>query len=158
MAEEWSAAAGLVTALLEQADVLARKLHTRQAHSVVCHGDPHLGNVLIGGSGRVWLVDWDDAVLSPHEQDLMFVIGGVLAFAPVGPQEQSWFFDGYGAVELDPTRLAYYRCRRALEDLTPAAHVVDTRGHSRPEREEALATVRGVLSPTGLVNLALSSV
>lgn len=87
----------------------------------------------------------------------MFVIGGVLAFAPVTTEEQSWFFDGYGAADLDPDRLAYYRCTRALVDLVdPAAQVMDVR---RPEREraDALSIVRGVLSPTGLVSLALSS-
>lgn len=158
LAEEWAAAAGLVSNLLEQADGLGRELRTRQAPGVICHGDPHLGNVLIAGDEQVWLIDWDDAVLAPRERDLMFVIGGVLAFAPVTTREQSWFFDGYGAADLDPTRLAYYRCTRALEDLTPAAHVIDVHRRTEPERADALSIVRGVLSPTGLVSLALTSV
>ncbi|MGH8776647.1 MAG: phosphotransferase family protein [Jiangellaceae bacterium] len=144
--------------LLEQADGLGRELGTRPVPSVVCHGDPHLGNMLIGGDERVWLIDWDDAVLAPRERDLMFVLGGVLAFAPVSPQEQSWFFDGYGVADIDPARLAYYRCRRALEDLVdPAAHVVDVHRWTESERADALSIVRRVLSPTGLVGLALSS-
>ena len=148
-----------MSTLLEQADSLGRELRTRHTPGVVCHGDPHLGNVLIGGDDRVWLIDWDDAVLAPRERDLMFVIGGVLAFAPVSPEEQSWFFDGYGAADLDPARLAYYRCTRALEDLAyPAAQVVDVHRCTEAERADALSIVRGVLSPTGLVSLALSSV
>jgi spectinomycin phosphotransferase len=147
-----------VSTLLEQADGLGRELRTRHAPSVVCHGDPHLGNVLIGPDERVWLIDWDDAVLAPRERDFMFVIGGVLAFAPVSPEEQSWFFDGYGAADIDPDRLAYYRCTRALEDLAyPAAQVVDVHRYVEPKRADALSIVRGVLSPTGLVSLALSS-
>jgi spectinomycin phosphotransferase len=158
LAQEWRVAGGLVSTLLEQADGLGRELRTRQAPSVVCHGDPHLGNVLLGGDERVWLIDWDDSVLAPRERDLMFVIGGVLAFAPVSSQEQSWFFDGYGAADLDPTGLAYYRCTRALEDLVyPAAQVVDVHRWTEPERADALSIIRGVLSPTGLVRLALSS-
>lgn len=158
LAQGWRAAACIVSTLVEQADDLGCSLRARQARGVVCHGDPHLGNVLIGGDERVWLIDWDDAVLAPRERDLMFVIGGVLAFAPVRPVEQSWFFDGYGEVDLDPTRLAYYRCARALEDLAdPAAQVLDTGRHSQSERTEALAIVQGVLSPTGLVNLAMRS-
>lgn len=47
----------------------------------------------------------------------MFVLGGVLAHAPVSMQEQRWFFEGYGPAGL----------------------------------------VRDVLSPTGIVNLARSS-
>ena len=156
--QEWRAAAGPVRTLLGQADRLGRELGTRPARSVVCHGDPHLGNVLIGGDEQVWLVDWDDAVLAPRERDLMFVIGGVLAFSPVSPEEQSWFFDGYGPADLDPARLAYYRCTRALEDLVdPAAQVVDVHRWTDSERSDALSTFRGVLSPTGLVSLTLSS-
>ncbi len=158
LAQEWCAAAGLVSTLLEQADDLGRELRTRQTPSEVCHGDPHLGNMLIGGDERVWLIDWDDAVLAPRERDLMFVIGGVLAFAPVSPQQQSWFFDGYGAADVDPTRLAYYRCTRALVDLAdPAAQVLDVHRRPEPERADALSIVQGVLSPTGLVGLAMSS-
>ena len=106
LAQEWRAAASLVSTLLEQADGLGRELRTRHTPGVVCHGDPHLGNMLIGGDDRVWLIDWDDAVLAQRERDLMFVIGGVLAFAPVSPEEQSWFFDGYGAADLDPAHPA----------------------------------------------------
>jgi spectinomycin phosphotransferase len=155
LAEEWCAAAGLVSTLLALADSLGRELRTRHTPGVLCHGDPHLGNVLIGPDERVWLIDWDDAVLAPRERDLMFVIGGVLAFAPVTPLEQSWFFDGYGAADLDLTRLAYHRCTRALEDLaSPAAQVLDVHRLTQPERLDALNIVRGVLSPTGLVSLA----
>jgi spectinomycin phosphotransferase len=157
LAQEWCAAGDRVLALLERADDLGRELQARQAPYVVCHGDPHLGNVLIGQPGRVWLIDWDDSVLAPRERDLIFILGGVLAFAPVTPQQQAWFFDGYGPTNLDPLRLAYYRCARALEDLAyPAAQIVDLHRSTEPERADALSIVRGVLSPTGLVSLALA--
>jgi spectinomycin phosphotransferase len=158
LAQEWCAAGGRVLALLEQADTLGRELQARKAPNVVCHGDPHLGNVLIGQHERVWLIDWDDSVLAPRERDLIFVLGGVLAFAPVSEQQQSWFFEGYGDTDLDPIRLTYYRCARALEDLAyPAAQIVDMHRSTDRERADALSIVRGVLSPTGLVNLALAS-
>lgn len=158
---EWhrEASGAQVSRLLERADRLGPILSDREAPAVICHGDPHLGNVLTGpGEDAVWLVDWDDAVLAPPERDLMFVLGGVLAFAPVTAHEQAWFFEGYGAADVDGDRLTYYRYVRALEDLVdPATWVLDT-GRPEPERLEALAIVRGVLSPTGLVRLALSSV
>lgn len=157
LAQEWCAG-DRVSTLLDQADRLGRELHTQKSSSVVCHGDPHLGNVLIGRDERVWLIDWDDAVLAPPERDLMFILGGVLAFAPVTRQQQSWFFEGYGPTEIDPIRLAYYRCARALEDLaSPAAQIVDVHRFTDRERADALSIVQGVLSPTGLVNLALAS-
>ena len=159
LAELWRGTAGSVAALLAQADCLGRELRARpDAAMVICHGDPHLGNLLLGAGQQVWLIDWDDAVLAPPERDLMFAIGGVLAFAPVSREQQAWFFDGYGPAEPDPDRLAYYRCVRALDDLGSwAAAVLDLGGHSQPERANALAIVRGMLSPTGLVTLALSS-
>lgn len=157
LVDEWCAAADQVMVLVEQADALARELRGRRAPDVLCHGDPHLGNMLVGPNGHVWLVDWDDAVLAPCERDLMFILGGgVLAFAPVSPQEQAWFFDGYGAFDVDSARLAYYRCTRALVDVAdPALHVIH--GSSDVERSFALSIVRGVLSDAGLVQVALSS-
>ncbi|WP_028923731.1 phosphotransferase enzyme family protein [Pseudonocardia acaciae] len=157
LAREWRGAAGLVSSVLERADALGERLSAGWAPGVVCHGDPHLGNLLLGPHGRVWLIDWDDAVLAPRERDLMFVFGGVLYFALVGPEELGRFMDGYGPVEVNPERMAYYRCVRALEDLAvPAAQVLDAHRHGDRERADALAIVRGVLSPTGLVRQALS--
>lgn len=73
-------------------------------------------------------------------------------------QEQSWFFAGYGPADLDPVRLAYYRCTRALEDLVDwALQALDVDRYSASDRADALSIVRGVLSPTGLARLALSS-
>jgi len=47
---------------------------------------------------------------------------------------------------------------RALEDLAdPTNQILDVAGSSEREREEALAIVRGVLSPTGLAALATGS-
>jgi spectinomycin phosphotransferase len=143
-----------VTAVLDQADTLGRELRARHHPGVICHGDPHLGNILLGPDGRSWLIDWDDALLAPPERDLMFVIGGVLAFVPVTPQQRAWFFAGYGPATLDPHRLAYYACVRALEDLDLALQVLDVRQRPDTERAEALSLVRGVLSPTGMVALA----
>jgi spectinomycin phosphotransferase len=158
LAHEWCAEADLISTLLEQADALGRELRTRPTPSVICHGDPHLGNVLLGRDRRVWLIDWDDVSLAPREKDLMFVIRGVIAAAPVGPQEQSWFFDGYGAAVVDPARLAYYRCTRALDDLTyDAVQVVDIHRYAESERAIALTKVRQQLSPSGLPRLSLSS-
>jgi spectinomycin phosphotransferase len=76
LAQEWCAAGARVSTLLDQADGLGRELHTGESSRVVCHGDPHLGNVLIGQDERVWLIDWDETVLAPSERDLMFILGG----------------------------------------------------------------------------------
>jgi spectinomycin phosphotransferase len=160
LAREWQAARERIGAVLGGADDLAARLRDSGTPPVVvCHGDPHLGNLVLGEQGQVWLVDWDDTVLAPRERDLMFVLGGVLAFAPVTEEQQGWFFDGYGPVTPDPALVAYYQCTRALVDLAdPAAEVLGVTRFSAGRREESLSVVRGVLSPTGLVDRALASV
>jgi spectinomycin phosphotransferase len=152
LADHWLAA-DLQSTVLEPADTLGAELRRRpDTPSVICHADPHLGNLLLGKEGEVWLIDWDDVILAPRERDLMFVIGGV--FGRLNDQQLRWFFDAYGPVEIDPVRLAYHRCVRALEDVADfARQVLD----GEADRAEALAIVRGVFSPDGLVHLAQSS-
>ncbi|MEH0844053.1 aminoglycoside phosphotransferase family protein [Micromonospora sp. CPCC 205711] len=156
-AREWRDAADLVAALLAEADVLGAELRARAVGPVVCHGDPHLGNLMLGAGGRVWLIDWDDAVLAPRERDLMFVTVGVLAFAPVTPVERAAFFAGYGPVDPDPVRLAYHLTVRALDDFSSwAAQALDP-GYDDAERAFALRIVRGLRCPVGLVTLAAAA-
>ncbi len=136
---------------------LASGLRGRVAGTLLCHGDAHLGNLLLDEAGAVWLVDWDDARLATPEHDLMFVLGGgVLAFAPVTDTEQAWFLDGYGEVAIDGQLLQYARAVRAMEDLALwARDVLDESAKTSDDRTEALAIVRGILSPTGLLDRAL---
>ncbi|MGC5022581.1 phosphotransferase [Micromonospora sp. DT47] len=156
-AQAWRGAADLAAALLAEADALGAELRDRPVVPVVCHGDPHLGNLLLGAGAEVWLIDWDDAVLAPRERDLMFVTAGVLAFAPVTPLEQAAFFAGYGPVDPDPVRLAYHLTVRALDDISSwTAQALDP-GYADAERVFALRIVRGLLSPVGLVTLAASA-
>lgn len=152
LASAWSA--DRMARVLDRADQLGYLLRGRPQSNVVCHADPHLGNLLLGPDAQVWLIDWDDAILAPPERDLMFVLHDVLALGPARP---SAFFAGYGQVELDADRLAYYRCVRALEDVAdPAAQVLDPDRWTEQERVEALSIARGQLSPAGLVDLALA--
>jgi spectinomycin phosphotransferase len=152
----WWDATDRIAALSHHATLLSGALRQITHEHVVCHGDPHVGNLLVGDDGEVWLVDWDDAVLAPRERDLMFVLGGVLAFAPVGDDERTAFFAGYGDVEIDPRLVAYYLCTRALDDVSGwAAQASDPQD---ADRDRALDIVRGILSPAGLVDIALSAV
>lgn len=131
---------------------------------VVCHADPHHGNLLLDPvTGAVWLVDWDDAVLAPREADLIFVVGGVYSFAPITAADEAAFFDGYtpatGGVsrsDVDETRLTHYRATRALTDfLDFADEALDLR-RDQGDRATSLRIAAGALSPQGLVTLTLS--
>ena len=102
------------------------------------------GAASVGDSLRVWV-----------QQDFGVEIATLTA---VTASSQSISQTRYGSTDIDPIRLAYYRCARALEDLAyPAAQIVDVHRFTDRERSDALSIVRGVLSPTGLVNLALAS-
>ncbi|WP_203454037.1 aminoglycoside phosphotransferase family protein [Jiangella aurantiaca] len=152
---DWRGGAELLGALTARAAVLGARLRDRPARAVVCHTDGHLGNVLLGDDGAVWLIDWDDATLAPPERDLMFVVGGLPGYAPVGQREIGWFAAGYGEVEVDADRLAYYRAVRALGDVTEfAAAILDPAGE-RADREFALSVVPGELAGRGLAGLAV---
>ena len=38
------------------------KTTRKSTQRVSCHGDPHLGNVIVDERGQPWLIDFDDAV------------------------------------------------------------------------------------------------
>lgn len=144
--------------LVRRTEELANAVRARPAPTVVCHSDPHLGNVLIGQSGEVWLIDWDDAMLSAPERDLMFAVDGLPEFSGVSEVEQAEFWRGYGEIAVDADRLAYFRCMRAMEDLFGWANRGMDPAVSEEERAQALSIVENVLQPDMFVDLALSPV
>ncbi|MEU2612170.1 phosphotransferase [Micromonospora sp. NPDC007271] len=154
VAAHWRRAAADAARLLDEVDRLGAELRARPAELVVCHGDPHLGNVLLGPDEQVWLIDWDDAVLAPRERDLMFVFGGGPVFAFDSRLDEAAFRAGYGPVEPDQDRLAYHLGVRALDDLWSWSAEVADAGRSEADRVRALRIVEGLLSPSGLVSLA----
>ncbi|GAB3938097.1 hypothetical protein GCM10027614_17510 [Micromonospora vulcania] len=140
-----------MSVLIEEVERLAAE---RPGPSVVCHGDPHLGNLLLGPDGQVWLIDWDDAVLAPAECDLMFVVGGVLAFAPITAEQEVAALAGYGPADIDPTRLAWFLAVRALDDLSDWTSQALDADATAADRTRAARIVRGLVSPVGLITLA----
>jgi hypothetical protein len=71
--------------------------------------------------------------------------------------QQAWFFVGYGAVDVDARRLAYYRCSWSVQDLAAFAARVRNQSLPTPDREEAFRFLAATLSPTGIVAAALAS-
>ena len=107
---------------------------------VVCHGDPHLGNVLVGN--QLYLIDWDDVIFAPREQDLMFMLGGMGDVGPTTPEQVDAFLSGYGRHTLDRDAIRYYRHVRALEDVVTWSDQVIT----GPDNANALAITKGILT------------
>lgn len=121
------------------------------AEPVPCHGDPHLGNVLVEADGALRLVDWDEAVVAPRELDLHLVEFSVL-FDPATPEQLEAFRQGYGPMIVDEDRLVRFACVRALEDLTSTMTAAAASGPGEG-RDEALRVFTGILAPTGSASL-----
>lgn len=138
---------------------LAERLRSRGdlPRYVPCHGDPHLGNLVLTDGGHLALLDFDDAVLAPPERDLMFVLGGgVLADLAPSDEQQRWFMESYGTHEVDADLLVYYRGLRLLEDTSELAAIVLAPSSTEDDRDEALGHLTNVFSPTGMLVQARS--
>lgn len=88
-----------------------RGLHVRLGERVLCHTDVGGDNILVTPAGELVLLDWDEAVLGPAENDFILFARD----EPPGSGVLRTVLDGYGAA-IDPVRLAYCRLRRYLGD------------------------------------------
>ena len=103
--------------LLEHAERFAAQLTACEHNHVLCHADIHPGNLFIDTTRRLFIVDWDYPALAPKERDLMFIGGGQGYVSVTDAEEEARFFGGYGAVEIDPLAMAYYRCERNIVEI-----------------------------------------
>jgi spectinomycin phosphotransferase len=143
-AAQWRAHQEEIDAVVRRATELSAVLRERVGETsanvasfVPCHGDVHTHNVLVDPSGSLRVVDWDELSMTPPERDLMFVLGSPIGLAP-GEREAGLFLRGYGPVEIDPVRLAYYHADWAIQDLVGYAERVLVTDFGPASRAEAL--------------------
>jgi spectinomycin phosphotransferase len=150
----WRSHEDVIDELIQRADALGRQLARGSSPQVLCHADLHTWNVLVDTDRRLWLVDWDEAILAPRERDLMFVVGGI-ARDLVRPGETDRFFEGYGQASVDPRLLAYYRCAWAVQDIAAyAEQVLLAPGLGEATRRAAVAGFMDLFAPGNIVDLA----
>lgn len=138
---------------LERLARVERELkHSRTpASRVPVHGDPHLGNVVVDGSRRPWLIDFDEATVAPREVDLMLVELGVIFSVPITDEQRAEFREGYGPAPIDRTRILRFGCVRAIEDATATIQgLIDAAPDVRPDLHQLLA---GQFARNGLVSI-----
>jgi len=111
----------------------------RPAEPVVCHTDVGGDNILVTPSGELVLLDWDEAVLGPPENDFVLLARD----EPPGSRVLDTVLDGYGA-SLDPVRLAYCQLRRYLADACVRLERLADPGCPDPAAVEADLVAWGV--------------
>jgi len=153
----WRTRRRQIHGLADRAGALGLRLRKKPLPLVLCHADIHTENVLLDAAGRLWIVDWDEAMLAPKERDLMFVVGGI-GSEWVTPQQTQWFFRGYGRAVADPLALAYYRYGWAAQDVAAYAERVLLRPELGAEsKHSALGLFMSQFSPGGMIEIAESS-
>jgi spectinomycin phosphotransferase len=103
--------------LLAATERLAGYIARSPGQPVLCHTDLHPGNLLGHDTGPLSVVDWDAPAQAPRERDLMFVFGAYFGEQRVNPAQEALFRRGYGPVDIDPGRLAFYHHARVVEDV-----------------------------------------
>jgi spectinomycin phosphotransferase len=153
LAAFWITQRATIRSMVARADQLGKMLRQRACPFVLCHTDLHAGNVLLGAQDELVIVDWDEPLLAPKERDLMFVGGGVGAVWNAA-REAELFYQGYGAVEIDPFALAYYRYERIVADLAAYGSQIFEAQGSVEDREKGVRKVMGAFLPNDVVAIA----
>ena len=140
--------------LVARAERLARTLQARPAEFIVCHSDIHAGNILVTGSGEIYIVDWDNPILALKERDLMYAGGGQINNWRTPQEEETLFYQGYGPTQVDPAALAYYRYERIVTDIAIYCEQLLASDQGGEDREQSLKYLMSNFDPGGTIEIA----
>lgn len=146
----------VIQKLVDRSEELSQKARTRPLKFVLCHSDIHGGNVLLKGTGALYIVDWDDPILAPKERDLMFIGGGVGNIWNKA-HEEKLFYQGYGEMDVDWTLLAYYRFERIVEDIAVYSRELLLNPKGGTNRLEMYEQFMSQFEPNGVVDIAFET-
>lgn len=148
----------VIQRLVDRAEQLYNTIKQQAAKFVLCHSDIHGGNVLIKGNDTLYIVDWDELIMAPKERDLMF-IGGGIANVWNDPQEEAFFYKGYGHTDINTSILAYYRYERIVEDIAEygQALLLSNYDNIHKNRAEMYKQFISMFEPNGVVDIAFKT-
>ncbi len=126
----------------------------RAPEFVVCHTDLHPGNLYLDTREALYIVDWDYPILAPKEHDLMFIGDGQGFMGVTAQEEETRFYQGYGAAQVDPIALAYYRFDRNLVDIAVACEQIFASKQGGEDRAQCLQYLKWGFGPGGAVEMA----
>ncbi len=143
--------------LVERTERLAQLLQAQPPASVLCHFDIHAGNLLLAGTGALYIVDWDNPIFAPKERDLMFIGGGQLGDWQTPQAEEQLFYATYGQTEIDPVAMAYYRYERVLDDIAVECEQIFSPEVGDLNREQEFKFLRSNFMPNSVLAIAYQS-
>lgn len=146
----------IIRRLIDGAEQLSQQLQNPSQEFVLCHSDIHAGNVLLAGSEIIYIVDWDEPIMAPKERDLMFIGGGVGNVWNI-PDEEKFFYEGYGKTKVNKTLLAYYRHERIIEDIAVYGQKLLLSQDGGEDRSQMFKQFLDMFKPRGVVDIALES-
>lgn len=155
LASFWQERQEEIDAIVQRAVELGCRVKNLDIPYVLCHADIHTANVLLDGHGGLFIVDWDETLLAPRERDLMFLLGGAVAGVHATTRQEQLFLAGYGAVDLDPLVLAYYRYEWVVQEFGDfGARVFFTEEMGEATRADAVRGFRQLFDPGDVVEAA----
>ena len=126
---------------LKRLKELQAELRQRPHNMVICHTDLHGGNLITAAAGKLYLLDWENAMIAPPEHDLFFWAGD--------DNEWNRFWPSYcqemGAKLPESDILEFYFLRRALEDIADFIKRVLRADGSEARDAEDIAEIIGFL-------------
>jgi len=139
--------------LIERTERFASDLESKPLKFVLCHTDIHGGNILIGDTSNLYIVDWDAPILAPKERDLMFIGGGIDEIWK-SKWEEAVFYEGYGKVDVNIAALAYYRYERVIEDLAVICEQLLLTDEGGADRERSFGWFTSNFEPGQTIEIA----
>jgi spectinomycin phosphotransferase len=140
--------------LVGRAERLALALQARSPEFVLCHSDIHAGNILIGPSDDLYIVDWDNPILAPKERDLMYAGGGLMGAGHTPHEEEILFYQGYGQTQIDPVAQSYYRYERIVQDIAIYCEQILLTNEGGEDRDQSLHYLKSIFLPNSTIEIA----